>query len=115
MKLLVNWVISAFSLYLLSFLFHGIIFDSFTAALITSIILGLINAILRPILIILTLPINILTLGIFSLVINALMLELASNFSPGFHIDNFTTAFFASIVLSVINFILSSIVKSAES
>ena len=111
MKLLINWVISALSLYLLSFLFSGIVFDSFTAALITSIILGLINAIIKPILIILTLPINIITLGLFSLIINACMLIIASNVSPGFHVDSFATAFFASIVLSVINAILSSMVK----
>ena len=112
MKILVNWVVSALSLYILSFLFSGIVFDNFAAALITSIILGLVNAIIKPILIVLTLPINILTLGLFSLVINACMLLLASDFSSGFYVDSFATAFFASIVLSVINAILSSFVKN---
>lgn len=111
MKLLVNWVVSALSLYILSYLFNGIVFDNFTAAMITSIILGLVNAIIKPILTILTLPINILTLELFSLVINACMMLIASNLSSGFHVNGFGTAFFASIVLSVINAILSSFVK----
>ncbi len=110
MRLLISWVISSVSLYLLSFLFSGISIDNFTAAMITAVILGLANAIIKPVLILFTLPINIITLGLFSFVINAFMLMLASRFSSGFRIDSFATAFFASIVLSVINYILSSII-----
>jgi len=102
-KILVNWVLSAFCLYILSFLFSGIYFSGFGAALVAAVVMGLVNVIVKPILSILSLPITILTLGLFSLVINALMLMLTSSFVPGFSIGGFGTAFFAAIVLSVLN------------
>lgn len=104
-NILVNWILSAFCLYLLSFLFSGISFTSFKTALIAAIVLGLVNAFIKPVLSILSLPINILTLGLFSLVINALMLYLTSNLISGFKINSFGTAFFAAIVLSLLNMV----------
>ena len=102
-KTIVNWVLSAFCLYILSFLFKGIYFSGLTAALIAALVLGLVNAIIKPILTILSFPITILTLGLFSLVINAIMLNITSGLVPGFYISNFGTAFWAAIVLSVLN------------
>ena len=104
-KTLVNWVLSAFCLYVLSFLFAGISFSGFSAALIAAIVMGLVNIIIKPILTILSLPVTIVTLGLFSLVINALMLMLTSALVPGFSVAGFGTAFFAAIVLSVLNMV----------
>ena len=102
-KLLVHWAISALFLYVLSFLFRGIVIDSALAAIIAAIVLGLINATIKPILQIISLPITVLTLGIFYLVVNGLMLMLVSALVPGFYVSGFGTAFFASIVLSLLN------------
>jgi len=102
-KLLVHWVVSALFLYVLSFLFRGIVIDSVLAAIIAAIVLGLINATIKPVLQIISLPITFLTLGLFYLVVNGLMLMLVSALVPGFHVSGFGTAFFASIVLSLLN------------
>jgi len=102
-KVLLHWVVSAVFLYVLSFLFRGVVIDSALAALIAAVVLGLINATLKPLLQVLSLPITILTLGIFYLVVNALMLMLVSFLVPGFSISGFWTAFFAAIILSLLN------------
>jgi len=102
-KVLLHWAVSALFLYVLSFLFRGIVIESVVAALIAAIVLGLINSTLKPVLQIISFPITFLTLGIFYLVINGLMLMLVSALVPGFHVSGFGTAFFASIVLSLLN------------
>jgi len=102
-KLLTHWIVSAIFLYVLSFLFHGIVIESALAAFIAAIVLGLINATLKPVLQFISLPITFLTLGLFYLIINGLMLMLVSSLVPGFHVNGFGTAFFASIVLSILN------------
>ena len=102
-KLLLHWLISALFLYVLSFLFSGIVIQGFMAALVAAVVLGLINATLKPLLQLISLPITFLTLGIFYLVINAFMLMLVSALVPGFIVDGFGTAFFAAIVLSLLN------------
>jgi putative membrane protein len=102
-KLILHWAVSALFLYVLSFLFRGIVIDGALAAIISAIVLGLINATVKPVLQIISLPITILTLGIFYLVVNALMLMLVSALVPGFYVSGFGTAFFASIVLSLLN------------
>ena len=102
-KLLVHWIVSALFLYVLSFLFRGIVIDSVMSAIVAAIVMGLINATIKPILQIISLPITFLTLGLFYLVINGLMMMLVSFFVPGFHVSSFGTAFFASIVLSLLN------------
>jgi len=103
MKLLIHWAISALFLYVLSVLFNGIVVESAMAAIIAAIVLGLINATIKPFLQIISLPISILTLGIFYLVINGLMLLLVSALVPGFTVYGFGTAFFAAIILSLLN------------
>ena len=112
---LLRWILNTFVLILVSLLTPGVSFESFWSALITSIVLGLINAIIRPIMIILTLPINILTLGLFTLVINALMFWLASAIVKGFVLTDFWSAFFAALIywliIMVINWIDSPKVK----
>ena len=103
MKLLIHWAISALFLYVLSVLFSGIVVESALAAIVAAIVLGLINATIKPILQVISLPITILTLGIFYLVINGLMLMLVSALVPGFTVNGFGTAFFAAIILSLLN------------
>ena len=102
-KLLVHWIVSALFLYVLSFLFRGIVIDNALAAIVAAIVLGLINATIKPVLQIISLPITFLTLGLFYLVINGLLLMLVSALVPGFHVNGFGTAFFAAIILSILN------------
>ncbi|ERI09320.1 phage holin family protein [Aneurinibacillus aneurinilyticus] len=109
MKWIWHWILSAVSLLIVAWLFDAIWFDSVAAAFIAALVLGLINAILRPILQFLALPVTILTLGIFALIINALLLLLTGKLVPGFHVDSFFAAFFGSIVLSIVSSILSAV------
>ena len=102
-KLIINWILSALCLYVLSLIFSGIQFTNFAAAIIAAFVLGLVNCIVKPILHVISFPITVLTLGLFSLIINAITLSITSNLVKGFTIDSFITAFFASIVLSVLN------------
>ena len=102
-KLIIHWIISAIFLYVLSFLFRGIVIDSAIAAIVAAVVLGLINATIKPVLQIISLPITFLTLGLFYLIINGLMLMLVSALVPGFYVSGFGTAFFAAIILSLLN------------
>ena len=102
-KMLLHWIVSAIFLYVLSLLFRGIVIDNAFAAFIAAVVLGLINVTLKPILQVISLPITFLTLGLFYLVINGLLLMLVSAVVPGFYISGFVTAFFASIMLSLLN------------
>ena len=102
-KLLIHWIVSALFLYVLSFLFRGIVIDNALAAIAAAIVLGLINATIKPVLQIISLPITFMTLGLFYLVINGLLLMLVSALVPGFHVTGFGTAFFAAIILSILN------------
>lgn len=109
MSILINWLVSTLAIIVAAQLLPGVHVASFTSALVTAVVLGIINAIIKPILIILTLPINILTLGLFTFVINALLILLASKIVPGFTVDGFGWAFLFSILLSLINFFLHRI------
>jgi putative membrane protein len=103
---LIHWGLTSLSLWIASFIFKGIKFTDASSLIIAALMLGFVNAILRPILIVLTLPLTMLTLGLFLLVINALMLMLVSALIRGFSVSNFWTAFFASIFISVLSFLL---------
>src|SRR5216117_2096780 len=98
--LLVNWLLSALSLVIVAHVIPGFQISGFAAALIASIVIGFVNGTLGLLLKILTFPLTILTLGIFWLVINALMLQLAAALVPGFYVAGFLSAFFGAIVLS---------------
>ncbi|MBW2038035.1 MAG: phage holin family protein [Deltaproteobacteria bacterium] len=84
--------------------------DSWIAALVAAFILGIVNAVIRPILVFLTLPLTVLTLGLFLLVINGLMLWLVAALVPGFHVNGFWGAVFGSILISIVSWVLSSLV-----
>jgi putative membrane protein len=114
MRLLLNWLLSAISLLIVSRLIPGFYVRDFTAALIAALVIGLVNATLGLILKIITLPLTVLTLGIFWWVINALMLIFASNFVPGFAVRGFWPAFWGAVVLSLLNMVLKSLARDAE-
>jgi putative membrane protein len=92
----------------------GVHVASFTTALIVAIVLGLLNIFIKPILVILTLPVTILTLGLFLLVINALIILLCTNIVGGFHVDSFWTALIFSIVLSLLQSIMNGILGEGK-
>jgi len=100
-------VINALILFLIPSIVPGVSVESFYAALIVALVLALVNALIKPILILFTLPINILTLGLFTLVINGFMFYLVSTIVKGFDITNFTAAFFAALVYSLISLLVS--------
>lgn len=111
LDLLLHWFISAASLLIVAYLFPGIEVRGFGSALLAPVVIGLINATIGFILKIFTLPLTILTLGIFWLIINALMLQLAAALVPGFFIAGFWSAFFGAIVLSIVSTLLSALVS----
>lgn len=106
-----NWFLSAIALFIVSRLVRGIELVDFGSALIAVIVIGLVNALIKPLFLLLTLPINILSLGLFTFVINALLLLLASSLTPGFQVHGFGTALIGSILLSIISMLLHSLVR----
>jgi putative membrane protein len=114
MRMLLHWVIMALAVWITSRVVSGFYVDSAAAALIAAVVIGLVNATIGLVVKILTLPLTILTLGLFWLVINAVMLELASAFVPGFHIRGFAAAFWGAIVLSLVNMLLKWLVMPAR-
>ena len=110
MVLIISWILSALSLIIVAHIIPGFIIKSFWSALIAAVVIGLINATIGFLLKILTLPLSIITFGIFLWVINAIMLKFATIFVPGFEVKGFWAAFFGAIVLSILNMILKSLV-----
>ena len=106
MKLLGKLVINAFALAVVAYLLPGLTFDSISALVVASIVLGIVNTLIRPVLHIVALPISILTFGIGALLINVLLLWLVGEVVPGFHIANFLTALLGSILLSLVSWFL---------
>jgi len=109
--LLIHWFLSAASLLIVAFLFPGIEVSGLGTALMAPIVIGFINATLGIVMKIVTLPLTLLTLGVFWLIINALMLQLAAAVVPGFYVAGFFSAFFGAIVLSLVNMLLLSLVE----
>lgn len=103
MKLLGYLIINILALVVTSFLVPGFTVTNLTAALIAAVVIGTINTFIKPIIKLITLPINFLTLGLFGLIINVLLLMAAAAITPGFEIDGFITAIFGSIVLSLVS------------
>ncbi len=104
---LLRWSINLLALVIAGVLINGIKIQSLTAGLLAAGILGIVNAVIRPVVLILTLPINILTLGLFTLVINAAMLKLVADMVPGFAIETFGAAFFGALLVSIISWVLN--------
>jgi putative membrane protein len=114
MNLLLRILITAGLVLLIAHFMPGVHVASFTTALIVAIVLGLLNIFIKPILVILTLPVTILTLGLFLLVINALIILLCTNIVGGFHVDSFWTALIFSIVLSLLQSIMNGILGEGK-
>ena len=107
MRIVINWLLSALAVWVVAQFVHGFHVSDVKAALIAALVIGLVNATLGALLKVLTFPLTIVTLGVFWLVINALMLELASaQLSPAFRVDTFAAAFWGAIVLSLVNMML---------
>ncbi|MEI8361174.1 MAG: phage holin family protein [bacterium] len=111
MIILIKWFFSALAIILAGYVVSGVKVASFWSALILVLVLGFLNSLIKPLLLVLTLPINILTLGLFTLVINALMILLASSVVKGFEVGGFWNALLFGLVLSVVQAVLSVILK----
>lgn len=109
--ILIRWIINALALILMSHVIKGIEVDHFFAAFVAAAVLGVINAVLRPILLLLTLPITILTLGLFVFVINGLMLYIAGSVVRGFHVSGFWPSVFGALFLSVISWMVNAFIN----
>jgi putative membrane protein len=112
--LLIIWLINTLTLLIIAQILPGFAFSGFWSALITSLILGFVNATVRPLLLLITLPVNLLTLGLFTFVINALMILLVSSIVKGFSVDNFSTAFIAALLLWIISFLTNAFAHSSK-
>lgn len=109
--LLLRWLMLTFSIMVASYLMGGIEVDGFFSAFSAAAILGVLNALFRPILLVLTLPINILSLGLFTFVINAFLLMMVSGVISGFRVQGFWTAVFGSLIISLVSWGLSSFIN----
>ncbi|MFZ0106537.1 MAG: phage holin family protein [Thiobacillus sp.] len=115
MRLLLLWILNAVALLAVTWLLPSIQVSGFGAALLAALLLGFINTLVRPVLAILTLPITLLTLGIFYLVLNGLLFWLASALLPGFQVAGFGSAVFGAILYGVIAWALSSLIPDQQS
>jgi putative membrane protein len=111
MKILIHWLISALAIVISAYLLPGVHVNSLITALVVAVVLGAVNGFLRPALVLLTLPLTILTFGIFLLVLNTLLIVLVASIVPGFVIDGFWWAFIFGIVLALVNTVLNSATK----
>ncbi|MFN9727261.1 phage holin family protein [Acidovorax sp.] len=108
MKLLVKWLLCAASLLFVAYVYSGVQVESFTSALIAAFVIGLFNAVVRPVLVLLTLPVTIVTLGLFLFVINALMFWAAASVLDGFHVTGFGAALLGSLIYSALGVVIES-------
>ncbi|UCF88097.1 MAG: phage holin family protein, partial [bacterium] len=114
MRFLINWFLYALAIGITAYILPGVRLDGIFAALVTAAILGLVNGVLRPVLFIFTLPLNILTLGLFTFVLNALMVLLAAAIVPGFNVSGFWWALLFSLVLSLFVYFLGEMTEPPE-
>jgi putative membrane protein len=108
MKIVLRWLLLAAALLLVANLYPGVQVASFASALVAALVLGLLNTLLRPILVLLTLPVTVLTLGLFLFVINALMFYFAAALLPGFHVDGFIAALVGSLLYSLCGLVIDA-------
>ena len=109
--ILIRWLTTTAAIVATAYLLDGIHVSGFFSAVFAAAVLGILNAFFRPIALLLTLPINILSLGLFTFIINALMLKMASGLIPGFDVYGFWTAIFGSFLISVISWLLNSFIS----
>jgi putative membrane protein len=111
MKLIVRWLLLAAALLLVANLYSGVTVASFGAAMIAALVLGLLNTLLRPLLVLLTLPVTLLTLGLFLFVINALMFYFAASMLEGLHVNGFGAALIGSLIYSVCGVVIDAAIE----
>ena len=112
MKLIAKWLLAACALLLVAYLYPGVQIQSFASALIAAAVMGLLNTLLRPVLIILTLPVTVVTLGLFLFVINALMFWAAASLLDGFGVNGFWAALLGSLIYSALMLLVDAALKS---
>ncbi len=108
LKLITRWLLLAAALLLVAYLYPGVSVQSFTSAMLAALVLGLLNTIVRPLLVLLTLPVTVLTLGLFLFVINATMFYFAASVLDGLHVTGFGAALIGSLIYSLISMIIES-------
>lgn len=109
MVFLINWLLSTAAIIITAYLLSGATISGLGTALIVALVLGILNTFIRPILLILTLPVNILTLGLFTFIINAIIIYIVAGIVPGFRVKGFGNALLFAVVLAVINLIIFAI------
>ncbi len=112
MKLVLKWLLSAAALLAVAHLYRGVQVETFTAAMVASLVIGLLNTFVRPVLVLLTLPVTLVTLGLFLFVINALMFWAASEMLPGFQVSGFGAALLGSLIYSLLGIVIDSALQS---
>ncbi len=111
MKLILKWLLSAAALLAVAYLYSGVVVTSFTGALIAAAVLGALNAVLRPILVVLTLPVTLVTLGLFLFVVNALMFWAAASLVSGLSVTGFGAALLGSLIYSVLQLAIDALLE----
>jgi putative membrane protein len=114
MHFLIRLIVNALALMIVAYVLPGVSVTGFWGALVAAFVLGIVNAILRPILVILTLPIQIVTLGLFTLIINAALFYWVGHWGLGLYVHGFTAAFLGAIILAIVSFILSSLLRGVD-
>ena len=111
---IVQWAVIAVSLWVASHIFRGLKFENTSSLIVSALLLGFANAIVKPVLIVLTLPLTLLTFGLFLLVINALMILLVAALVKGFRVSGFWTALFASVFISLLSVVIGTLVGGSD-
>jgi len=109
-----RWAVTTVAVMVASSIIHGIRYDTVASLIGAALLLGILNAFLRPILLILSAPLILLTLGLFILVVNGLMLLIVPNIVIGFHVDTFASAFWGAIVISIVSWMLSAFFRGSD-
>ena len=112
--IVIRWLVTSLTILMIPALVSGVHVKGFGSALAAAAVLGVLNAIVRPVLILLTLPLTIVTLGLFILVINALLFQLAGSIIPGVQIDSFWSALLASLIVSLVSWVMNSSIGGAR-
>ena len=110
-KMLLRWVLMAVALLAVSYLYSGVQVASFGTALMAAVVIGLLNVLLRPMLVLLTLPVTVLTLGLFLFIVNALVFWAASGLMPGFHVNGFWAALLGSLIYSALGLCIDAVIS----
>jgi putative membrane protein len=114
MRLLLVWILNAIALLAVAYLYPGVQVQDWKAAAIAALVLGLVNTLVKPVLVILTLPVTIVTLGLFLIVLNALLFWAVASIVPGFHVSGFWAAVLGAILYSVIGWLLSLLLPDSK-